>query len=112
MWPGNSNQSGLEYLLADEITIDVVRRFLSEATEWSDYPHNAQTPERFEYSPSHSDDDVRRLCRRVLKTRKGSSYARRLVELCSPADLPSPITNALTRISHDFPNDLRGSQGD
>lgn len=105
-------QSGLEYLLADEITIDVVRRFLSEATEWSDYPHNAQTPERFEYSPSHSDDDVRRLCRRVLKTRKGSSYARRLVELCSPADLPSPITNALTRISHDFPNDLRGSQGD
>ena len=105
-------QSGIEYLLADETTIDVVRRFLSEALEWRDYPHDPRTPERFEYSSDHSDDEVRQVCRRVLKTRKGAGYAQRLVERCSPADLPSAITNALTRISHDFPNDLRRDQSD
>jgi len=100
-------QSGIEYLLADETGIPVVRGFLSGASKWEDYPHNSHNPERFTYDPAESDDEVRRLCRRVLMSRKGAGYARRLVELSSPTDLPSVITNALARISSDLPNDLR-----
>ena len=99
-------QTGIEYLLADETTIDVIRCFLSEASEWDDYPHNSKKPGLFEYDPDGGDDHVRRLCRRVLKSRKGSGYAQRLVELCSAADLPDVVTGALEHISEDLPNEL------
>ena len=99
-------QTGIEYLLADETTIDVIRRFLSEASEWDDYPHNSKKPELFEYDPNDGDDDVRRLCRRVLKSRKGSGYARLLVEFCSTGDLPPVIVTALEQISGELPNEL------
>ena len=59
-------QTGIEYLLADETTIDVIRCFLSEASERDDYPHNSKKPGLFEYDPDDGDDDVRVLCRRVL----------------------------------------------
>ena len=65
-------QTGIEYLLADETTIDVIHRFLSGASEWDDYPDNPMRPEQFAYDPVGDDDDVRRLCRRILKSRKGS----------------------------------------
>ena len=104
-------QTGIEYLLADETTIDVIRCFLSEASEWDDYPHDPMNPERFEYDPDGDDDDVRRLCRRVLKSRKGSGYAQRLVELCSARDLPDVITRALEHISEDLPNELSNDDG-
>ena len=103
-------QTGIEYLLADETTIDVIHRFLSEASEWDDYPHDPMNPERFEYDPD-GDDDVRRLCRRVLKSRKGSGYAQRLIELCSASDLPVVITRALEHISEDLPNELSNDDG-
>ena len=104
-------QTGIEYLLADETTIGVIRYFLSEASEWDDYPHDPMNPERFEYDPDGDDDDVRRLCRRVLKSRKGSGYAQRLVELCSARDLPDVITRALEHISEDLPNELSNDDG-
>ena len=104
-------QTGIEYLLADETTIGVIRYFLSEASEWDDYPHDPMNPERFEYDPDGDDDDVRRLCRRVLKSRKGSGYAQRLVELCSARDLPDVITKALEHISEDLPNELSNDDG-
>ena len=99
-------QTGIENLLADETTVDVIRRFLSEASEWDDYPRNPMRPELFAYDPDDGDDDVRRLCRRVLKSRKGSGYAQRLVEFCSASDLPDVITGALEQISEDLPNEL------
>ena len=104
-------QTGIEYLLADETTIGVIRYFLSEASEWDDYPHDPMNPERFEYDPDGDDDDVRRLCRRVLKSRKGSGHAQRLVELCSARDLPDVITRALEHISGDLPNELSNDDG-
>lgn len=105
-------QTGIEYLLSYGTGIDVVRQFLSEACDWDDYPHNSQRPTWFAYDSGASDDDARRLCKRVLKSRKGAGYAERLVACCSPADLPSAITKALTRISNDFPNDLRRDESD
>ena len=99
-------QTGIEYLLADETTIDVIRRFLLEASEWDDYPRNSMKPELFAYDPDSNDDDARRLCRRVLKSRKGSGYAQRLVELCSASDLPDVIIEALEHVSEDLPNKL------
>ena len=105
-------QTGIEYLLADETTIDVIHRFLSGASEWDDYPDNPMRPEQFAYDPVGDDDDVRRLCRRILKSRKGSGYAQRLVELCSASDLPNVITRALEHISEELPNELSNDDGD
>ena len=99
-------QTGIEYLLADETTLDVIHEFLAEASKWDDYPHDGMRPERFAYDPDDDEDDVRELCRRVLKSRKGSGYAQRLVELCSVPDLPDIITDALDHISEDLPNEL------
>lgn len=99
-------QTGIEYLLADEVTADVIRTFLVEASEWEDYPHNAQNTALFEYDEDADDDAVRNLCKRVLKVRKGAGYAQRLVELCSDDDLPDIVVEALERISDDLPNEL------
>ena len=63
--------------------------FLAEVSDWDDYPHNAGD------SPDADEDDVREVCKTVLRSRKGSGYAQRLVELCSDDDLPSIIVEAL-----------------
>ena len=105
-------QTGIEYLLADETTLDVIHEFLAEASEWDDYPHDGMRPERFAYDPDDDDDDVRELCRQVLKSRKGSGYAQQLVELCSAPDLPDIITDALDHISEDLPNELSNDDED
>ena len=99
-------QTGIEYLLADEITIDVIRGFLSEASGWDDYPHTAGNPDFLAYGPDADEDEIRGLCKAVLRRRKGSGYAQRLAELCSDDDLPDIIVEALGRISEDLPNDL------
>ena len=93
-------RTGIENLLAEETTIDVIRGFLAEVSDWDDYPHNAGNP------PDADEDDVREVCKTVLKSRKGSGYAQRLVELCSDDDLPSIIVEALEHISEDLPNEL------
>ena len=105
-------QTGIEHLLADETTIDVIHDFLAEASEWADYPQNRRQPELFTYDPDSDDDDVRTLCRRVLMNRKGAGYAQRLVELCSAQDLPDVITEALVHISEELPNELSNGDGD
>ena len=98
--------TGMEYLLAEEITIEIIRDFLAEASERDDYPNNAARPKRFTYDPDADDNDVRELCKRVLRSRKGSGYAQRMAELCSDNDLPEIIVEALERVSSDLPNDL------
>ncbi len=99
-------QTGMEHLLAEEITIEIIREFLAEASEWDDYPGNAVRPELFTYDPDADDNDVRELCKRVLRSRKGSGYAQRMAELCLGNDLPEIIVEALERVSSDLPNDL------
>lgn len=105
-------QTGIEYLLAEEISISVVRDFLEEAEAWDDYPHNAQKPKLFGYDEEADDDDVRKLCKRVLKARKGSGYAQHLVEMCDEDDLPSIVVEALEEISDALPNRLVSDDDD
>lgn len=100
------DHTGIEYLLADEITIDIIHKFLSEASGWEDYPHNAGNPGWFTYDPGADDDDVRRLCKRVLTSRKGSGYSQALVEHCSRDDLPGVVVDALESISQDLPSEF------
>ena len=99
-------RTGIENLLAEETTIDVIRGFLAEASDWDDYPHNAGNP------PDVDEDDVREVCKKVLRSRKGSGYAQRLVERCSDNDLPSVIVEALEHISEDLPNELSNNDED
>ena len=99
-------RTGIENLLAEETTIDVIRGFLAEASDWDDYPHNAGN------LPDADEDDVREVCKRVLRSRKGSGYAQRLVERCSDDDLPSIIVEALKHISEDLPNELSNDDED
>ena len=105
-------QTGIEYLLAEEVSISVVRDFLKEAEAWDDYPHNAQKPKFFGYDEEADDDDVRKLCKRVLKARKGSGYAQHLVEMCDDDDLPSIVVEALKVISEALPNRLVSDDDD
>jgi len=90
--------SGIEKLLAEEVPVMVQHRFFAEVCEWPDYPSG-----NLNYHPDLDDDDVRRLTARLLKLRKGSSYAARLIELCEPDDLPEVIVEALRKISDDLP---------
>ena len=98
--------TGMEYLLAEETTVEIIREFLADASEWDDYPSNAVRPDLFTYDPDADDNDVRELCKRVLRSRKGSGYAQCMAELCSDDDLPEIIVEALKRVSADLPNDL------
>tara|TARA_R110002073_G_scaffold196455_1_gene355593 strand:+ start:402 stop:2222 length:1821 start_codon:yes stop_codon:yes gene_type:complete len=100
------NQTGVEYLLIEDIPIGIIRGFMAEVSDLDDYPHNARNPELFSYEPDANDDAVKVLARKILKVRKGSGYAQRLVELCSDTDLPEIIVTALERVSEDLPNDL------
>lgn len=106
------DQTGIEYLLAEEISIGVVRDFLEAAEAWDDYPKNAQRPQLYEFDQDANDNDVRELCKRVLKARKGAGYAKQLVEMCNDDDLPSVIVEALETISDALPNRLISNEGD
>lgn len=99
-------QTGIEYVLTDEVTIAVLRKFLKEASKWDDYPSNSTKPELYEYKSDLKDAAVRDLAKRVLRARKGAGYAGRLVELCKSDDLPAVIVEALEKISEALPDSL------
>ena len=96
--------TGIEYLLAEETGIDIVRAFLKKAGSWDDYPSNRNRPEFYKYDEELDDDDTRFILKRVLKQRKGAGYAEKLVEMCSAEDMPEVISTALGAISDDLPN--------
>lgn len=99
-------QTGVEYLLAEEITVEVIHEFLARVSGWDDYPRNGEGTAAFTYDPQAEDDDVRGLCKKVLRRRKGAGYAQALVELCSDDDLPAVVVDGLERISEDLPSQL------
>lgn len=104
--------TGIEYLLAEETDIDVARAFLERAGSWDDYPSNRNRPELYKYDEELDDDDTRAILKRVLKQRKGSGYAEKLVEMCSDEDMPEVINTALDAISDDLPNSMVAVDGD
>lgn len=103
-------QKGIENLLAEEINIAVLRKFLEQASSWPDYPHNPASPTTYRYKPELGDEEVRNLTAEVLKARKGSGYAGRLTQLCEPADLPQKVREALVTISNALPGHLLPDQ--
>ena len=100
-------QSGIEHLLVEELPIIAIRRFLSEASKNEDYPTDTMDVKRFEYSDCLSEPQTRDVAKKVLKQRKGSGYAQKLVEMCSIDELPSLIKSSLYTISDELPNKLR-----
>jgi len=100
------NQTGIEYLLAEETSIQVLRDYLIYASQLEDYPKNTQHPEIFTYTDDLNDEDTRKLVKKVLKKRKGSSYARKLVEMSELNDLPKIIVDALKEISNALPDNF------
>lgn len=100
------DQTGIEFLLAEEVAIAVLHEFLKRASKWEDYPANSAKPAQFQYKSELDEEEVRKLAKRVLKLRKGSGYAGRLVELCEPDDLPTIVVEALETISEALPDNL------
>ena len=99
-------QTGIEFLLAEEVAIAVLRKFLKRASKWEDYPFNSAKPDQFRYRAKLDEDDVRNLVKWVLKRRKGSGYAEQLVELCERDDLPRIVVEALETVSDALPDNL------
>tara|TARA_B100000965_G_scaffold406790_1_gene448691 strand:+ start:81845 stop:83689 length:1845 start_codon:yes stop_codon:yes gene_type:complete len=107
------DQTGIEYLLAERIPLEVIRRYLGEACDWDDYPQNARNPGHFAYDDDVADEDIRPILKRVLKARKGAGYAEKLIEMCAHDDLPDVIVTALDAISNALPDELGASdEGD
>ena len=93
-------QVGLERLLSEEVTESDIRGFLDEVSKWDDYP----VGENFEYDADANEEEARKVCFRVLRARKGSGYARQLIERCERSDLPEVIVTALEEISVALPS--------
>lgn len=91
---------GIEKLLAEELHEEILREFLEDATELASYPNNPAV----RYSEDQEEDQVREICFKVLKARKGEGYAQALVECCeSEADLPDTLISLLEHIHDDLP---------
>ncbi len=93
-----SPEKGIENLLVKQTPIAVVRRFLEEVKDRSDYPAGAGA-----YDAGAGDPDVAALAVKVLKARKGDAYgpgyAAILISHCSTAaELPATIRAILERI--------------
>ena len=91
---------GIEKLLADEVGIDAVNDFLYSASLRDDYPNGQE----FEYNANADEAEIRKVCFKVLRVRKGSGYAANLIEQCSKQQLPVIILHALRKVSDDLPN--------
>jgi len=90
-----SPEKGIENVLIKQTPIAVVRRFLDEVKDRTDYPAVGA------YDPAAGDADVAALAVKVLKARKGDahSYAAKLISHCqNAAELPATIREILETI--------------
>ncbi|MEU6244023.1 AAA family ATPase [Streptomyces sp. NPDC047024] len=102
--------SGVEALLATEVPVPVLRRFLEGAAGRPDYPREVGV-----LGDEDSDEAVRKLTRTVLIKRKGD-YAAMLVGLCqSRAELPASLADFLIDIDLELraslSSDRAGAEG-
>jgi putative ATP-dependent endonuclease of OLD family len=90
-----SPEKGIENVLIKQMPIAVVRRFLNEVKDRSDFPAAGT------YDPAAGDADVAALASKVLKARKGEAYgyAAMLIAQCqTAAELPATIRAILEAI--------------
>ena len=88
-------EKGIENILIKQTPITVVRRFLNEVKDRSDFPAVGA------YDPAAGDADVAALAAKVLKARKGDAhgYAAILISHCqNAAELPATIREILETI--------------
>jgi putative ATP-dependent endonuclease of OLD family len=107
-----SPEKGIENVLIKQMPIAVVRRFLDEVKDRTDYPDVGT------YDPAATDADVAALAFKVLKARKGEAhgYAAMLVAECqNAAELPATIREILQAIHDELsgvPEEIVGVQMD
>jgi putative ATP-dependent endonuclease of OLD family len=93
-----SPHRGVENLMAEEVPVLVLRRFLDSVKDRSDYPAHHPKP-----VANMDDAAVKDLARKVLKDRKGEAhgYAALLIAECKTEnDLPATIRTILEKIQH------------
>jgi len=91
-----SPEKGIENVLVNEMSLGVLQRFLTEASERADYPAGVGA-----YDPAAAEPEVRKLAIKVLVARKGEAhgYAALLISQCQSADdLPLTIRTVLKEI--------------
>ncbi len=91
-----SPHRGAENLLAEEVPVPVLRRFLDTAKDRPDYPTHHPKP-----AANMNDAAVKDLARKVLKDRKGEAhgYAALLIAECKTEnELPATIRTVLAKI--------------
>jgi putative ATP-dependent endonuclease of OLD family len=91
-----SPHSGAENLLAEEVPVPVLRRFLDSVKDRPDYPPHHRKP-----AANMNDAAVKDLARKLLKDRKGEAhgYAALLIAECKTEnELPATIRSVLAKI--------------
>lgn len=104
----DTGYSGIEDLLANEITRDVLRKFLAAVAGRSDYPQQCGT-----LHSQATDEQVISLAREVLVKRKGQEgFAPLLIAECDCGQLPATLAGLLLDIDAQLSADLTvGSDG-
>lgn len=89
-----SPYKGTEKLLIEEVSVNILRRFLALMNERLDYPSGAKR-----YHTSMSDNEVKDLAFEVMKARKAEGYGGMLIEQCQSKDeLPMTVRSILENI--------------
>lgn len=92
-----SPEKGIERLIVKQTTTAVLRRFLDDVSQRSDYPNNPKVA----YSAATPDADLAEIAFKVLKARKGDAwgYAAMVIEHCeTEAEIPEFIREVVGQI--------------
>lgn len=92
-----TSYKGMEDLLSTEVSVDHQWELLSEILK------NGEEGQLGIPANKPTDAEVRKLCRDLLKGRKGDGTAGKLIELCNPSELPDTLTGFLNKIYAAFP---------
>lgn len=91
-----SPHRGVENLMAEEVPVPVLRRFLDGVKDRADYPSHHPKP-----AATMNDGEIKDLARKVLKDRKGEAhgYAALLIAECKAEnELPVTVRTVLEKI--------------
>lgn len=95
-----SPEKGVELLIVKQTSISVLRRFLDDVSQRSDYPSGSAR-----YSQATPDDQLEDIAFRVLKDRKGDAwgYAAMVIDHCEAVEeIPKFILGVLLAINNSL----------
>ncbi|MBK7142014.1 MAG: AAA family ATPase [bacterium] len=85
---------GLERLLAQTLPLDVLKTFVIDQRNDSNWPQKVTTP-----GPNDAEHKWREYIQQVLERRKGCGYAAALLSHCPPAEVPTDLKGAVTMVT-------------